>query len=57
MPLHFGKTVSLAVIQAPSDEGVLAKKSKESSEGWAAAERGGHDVVDPVSIFPKIISW
>jgi salicylate hydroxylase len=48
MPLHFGRTLSLAVVQAPSDHAAQAAKAAETSGDWKAEEVGVQEVADPV---------
>lgn len=48
MPLHFGKTMSLAVVQAPSDASMQAQKQRETANDWKAEELGVQEVADPV---------
>ena len=48
MPLHFGRTLSIAVVQAPSDDAARATKREVTSENWNAEELGVQEIPDPV---------
>lgn len=48
MPLHFGRVLSLAVVQAPRDKSQQAQANKAVSETFTAEEIITQDVADPV---------
>lgn len=48
MPLHFGRVMHLAVVQAPIDRNAQSLKNQETNENFTAEEVAVQDIADPV---------